>query len=283
MSYKSNPPTLSETRERIYTAINEMGSIRSMHILSELGTNLPQWYKTHLEMLHSAPNPSTLMDCRLKQWFQVKGFETDQITPISWKIRRAMGVLAEPYWLTVLATADFLVGLPNKSYPCGQHMQAHPDAILDIDFLVELKSISGWGYKKLIEHAGGMFGAEFGHYIQAQLYMYAANKEWCLYLASAADPNLLQSILRQQKKYKRHYNLEPIYLEWIHRDEGAINAALDRAEIIVQDAFNDSPPEREFKGFEYDLDGSRNFPCGYCMYLSRCSEVTSSHEESIRF
>ncbi|KKL18751.1 hypothetical protein LCGC14_2472390, partial [marine sediment metagenome] len=461
-----------------------------------------------------------------------KLLDPDQSTPLNWKVRQAMGVLAEPYWLTVLSMAGWEIDLPNETFSCGPHMIAHPDAVLDTNFLVELKSISGWGYRKLIESVNGVFGVERGHFTQAQLYMYAADKEWCLYLSFPADAGLLQSIMRQKKKYgcvapgekiltadlrwtpieqikmgdkiigfdntimgppnskrrfrittvtyaqpliktcsriifsdgteiiasddhpwftenrsigysrwrttdqlnkkretgiKRiiptwdiphtyeagwlagffdgegnlfqnshgvtltaiqkpgvvmnralsylkdlkvetrfykhsdgtnklmvrggnsgplkflgrirparllqnlklsnlgairsaepllhvkkvtsvgkqtviglstdsetyivegfgahnsHYNLEPVYFEWIHRDENAIRVALDRAETIVQDIAGDTPPIREFKGFEYNINGSRAYPCGFCLHLGRCSESAGTYEESIHF
>ena len=223
------------------------------------------------------------MRCRLEQYFKAKMLEPDQSTPIGWKIRQAAGILHEPYWLTILSMAGWEIDLPNETFSCGPHMIAHPDAILDTNFLVEFKSVSGWGFRKLIENVGGVISAEIGHYIQAQLYMFATDKEWCLYLSAPADYGLLQSIMRQRKKYGKHYNLEPIYIEYIHRDEGAIRVALDRAETIVQDIASDTPPIREFKGFEYNINGSRAYPCGFCLHLGRCSETSTAYEESIHF
>jgi hypothetical protein len=184
-----------------------------------------------------------------------------------------MGIVSEPYWLAVLASGGRELALPNARYQCGAHMWAHPDAVMDGSFLVELKSESGFGYKKLLESYVGVQKEEVGHYVQAQLYMHATGHEWTLYLTTPPDPGLLQSTMRQRKKYGRDYLLEPVYLEWIARDEDAIAMALARAEMLVADAASPVPPPREFSGVEFDNEDKRTWPCGYCLWLRRCNDA----------
>lgn len=269
---KTAPPTIEDTYDRVRTGIDALGQgdEHALDTLRQLTEEIPDWFRQHREMLHSTPSPSSIMKCRAQQWYNHQKIDRDQGTSYGWKVMAAMGILQEPYWLAVLSAGGFNVILPNETFACGPHMRAHPDAILDTDFLVELKRESGWGYKRLLERPGGVVSWEHENYMQAQLYMYATGKEWCLYLTSPADYSLLQSNMRQSKKYDRHYVMPEVYLEWLMRDEEAVERGLKRAEMIVEDIKLDHVPPREFSGFEFKPSGARSWPCGYCMWLSRC-------------
>ncbi|KKK97577.1 hypothetical protein LCGC14_2651340, partial [marine sediment metagenome] len=219
---------VDEIRSRLYTAIDSVDSEQSLEMMGELGSLIPAWLRHHLEQEHSTPSPSTLMDCRFCQWLRARKEPPDQDIPTYWKIRRVAGVLQEPYWLHIFKLAGFDVVLPDETYACGPLMQAHPDALVN-DFVLELKSVQGWGFKNLME-GYGVATESPGHYTQANLYLYAAKKKKCLYVATPPDPGLLQSILRQKKRYGSNFNLDPLYLEFIERDEATIEAGLRRAE-----------------------------------------------------
>ena len=247
-------------RERLYKAINSIGSEESLEMMVELGSKVPDWLRLHLQQDHTIPSPSRLLDCRYQLWCHSKGYDPDQDVPISWKIRQVAGILQEPYWIHIFSLAGFDVELPAETYDCGPHMQAHPDALLGANDALEFKSTTGIGFRKLTD-SYGVSTEYYNHYMQAQLYLFAAQKERCLYFATTPDPGLLQSTLRQKKRYGPTFELEPIYLEWIERDESTIKEGLERAELIASDAESDEPAPKEFSGQTHSRQGKRIFPC----------------------
>ena len=258
-------------RERLYSAINSIGSEKSLEMLAELGSKVPDWLHLHLQQIHSTPSPSTLMDCRFQQWLRARKKTPDQDIPTYWKMRQVAGIISEPYWLHIFKLAGFDVVLPAETYKCGEFMAAHPDAFID-DFVLEIKSVTGWGYRNLIESYG--VATEYpGHHMQANLYLAATGKKKCLYFASTPDPGLLQSLFRQKKRYGSTYDLEPIYLEMLERDETTIGAGLERAEMIARDLESDEPPPKEFPGITHNRRGARVFPCGFCPWSSTCNDT----------
>ena len=257
-------------RERLYSAINSIGSEKSLEMLAELGSKIPEYLRLHLAQDHTIPSPSRLMDCRYQLWCHSKKYDPDQDVPVAWKIRQAAGILQEVYWVHIFSLAGFDIELPAKTYECGPHMQAHPDALLGTNDALELKSTTGIGFKKLTD-SYGVSTEYYNHYMQAQLYLFAADKERCLYFATTPDPGLLQSTLRQKKRYGPTFELEPIYLEWLERDESTIKEGLERAELIASDAKSDEPAPKEFSGQTHSRLGKRIMPCGYC--LGRGSQV----------
>lgn len=257
------------------------GDDYALGVLANLEALVPEWLRLHREMEHTWPSPSGIMNCRLQQWFAAKNVKMDRTSPIGWKVRRAMGIISEPYWLAVLGSAGSELTLPNEKYPCGPYMTAHPDAVMDGEFLVEIKSVSGWGYRKMLEEWGGVEMAEKGHYVQAQLYMYATGYDWTLYLTWPADPGQTQSSMRQKKRYGKYYEMQPLYLEWIPRHEGTIEMALERAEMLAKDQLSKKPPSREFSGVEFKPNGSRFFPCGYCLWLDSCNDLIRADVEGV--
>jgi len=269
----SNPPPLDEVYSRVNSAIESIGNEESLCLLERLGPEIPIWLKIHLEMEHTFPSPSNITRCRYQLWLNAKDKPRDEDPPSLWKIRQLMGVISEPLWLAVLGMAGFEVTLPNERLDCGPLMWAHPDAVLDDDYLVELKTINGWGYKTLLESSVGVSAEEDGHYTQAQLYLYAAKKKWCLYLATPPDPGFLQSTMRQKKRYSATYEMPAVYLEWIERDEATIEDALQRAEMLVEDQKSNEPPPREYDGRTTDLRGKKLLPCGFCLFSETCNKT----------
>ena len=268
------PRPIGDMYGLVYDGIDAIGrgDEAALGKLAEIASSVPQWIRAHLGMEHSYPSPSGIQNCRLQQWYDAKGMEPDQVSPRGWKVGRAMGVLSEPYWMAVLASGGAEVELPADTLECGPYMQAHPDAVMDGEFLLEFKSVAGWGYKMLITRPGGVAMLEKAHYVQAQLYMYAAEFDWCLYLTYPKDFSQTQSSMRQAKRYGPYYELQPVYLEWIARDEAAIDAALERAAMLSRDQLSDAPPPREFSGAEFMNSGKRSWPCGYCLHLGKCND-----------
>jgi hypothetical protein len=264
---------LEEVRGRIHEAIRSIDHTEYLDFLEELGPRVPGWLKTHLEMEHTVPSPSNVMRCRLQLWLLGQGYEPDDEPPILWKIAQIQGIIAEPVWIAILDRAGFGISLANERLDCGPTMWAHPDAVLDDKYILEFKRPSGIGFRKLLEASMGIAGAEYDWYVQMQLYMLATDKERGLFLASPGDGSLLQMMMRQRKMYGWGFELDPIYLEWVERDENTIRIALERAEMIKWDLEKDKPPVREFLGQAFDLKGRRKRPCGYCPFPERCNTM----------
>jgi hypothetical protein len=264
---------------RLIEEIDHTGTKESRDVLRILGAQAADWLATHWEMEHSFPSPSNITACQLRTWFASQDRKRDVEPPPAWKIRAAMGVLQEPYWLLLLDQVGFKVTMPNEAFQCGEHMIAHPDAVLDDVAVTEFKSITGVGYKRLFESSMGVAGSEWAHYAQLQLEMFGAGKEYGLYLASTPDHSLAQRMLRQKKRYGEDYDLPPIYLEWVTVDKPTVLSLLDRAKEISAICKSKEPPLREADGRTHDLKGKILRPCGYCFWPDQCNDIEADRPE----
>ncbi len=274
--YDTPPYPLEEVYERFYNGVAAIdhGDSFALERLSDIEEAVPRWLKQHKELEHSIPSPSGVMECRLKQYFQARNYEPDQESPIGWQLARILGIVAEPIFLAALSAGGFGVELPDISYPCGKIMRAQPDAEINNEFLLETKTMPNIGYNKLIEASLGIREREIGHLIQCQLYLYAAKKEWCLYFVSPTGAfSVLQMLLRGRKKYGKNYDMPPVYLEFIQKDNDIIEMGLERAEMIANDIKSDEPPMREHSGKEFSTHGGRNKPCSWCLWRSTCNSI----------
>lgn len=249
----------------IVKQVESADSEQFVDMLTALGGEMPDYLRAHLEMEHSTPSPSGVASCRLQQWFKGQGAEVQQGIPASWSLRSMAGTVNEPIWIAILRLCGLPVTFPKESYDCGDHMRAHPDGLIGDDGLLELKSVTGWTYKRLIEGQGVAY-EEPKHYTQTQLYMLATGRSYSLYVASTPDPALLQSMMRGWKKYGPEYQLPLCYLEVIPRREVDIEAALARADMIAADKESSTPPPRDF-------DGQIKWPCSYCAFQPKCQEI----------
>lgn len=268
--------SIEETSLRIHRALEGIDGPLFTSIMETILPKIPGWVAAHMRMEHSRPSPSTILRCRYQQWCDGKGLAPDQEIPVGWKLRRMMGIVSEPLWLAILKLAEYSVKLPEHTYGCGPSMRAHPDAVFQERGLdaavVELKSVGGVGYKKLI-NGGGVSFTEPDHFAQLQLYMHATRTEAGLYLATTPDPGLLQSEMRSKKKYGPDYELDPFYVEWVPYDPSTVKSLLERAEMINADLKKDEPPMREYDGIPTSLrTGRLKMPCGYCVHLDKCND-----------
>lgn len=263
---KNGRPDLYVLEQDIYSALERVGEAEFLSLLAELGKEMPRYLDSHLSNEHSLPSPSSLTNCRTQLYWKGKDVEPDEgkVIPAAWRKRAVAGSILEPFWFTVLSMAGLDVQLPQKGIPCGPHMVGSPDALIGDDGLLELKDLTGWTYKRLIEGEGVAF-EEPKYYTQTQLYLYATGREWCLFFASTPDPAFFQSILRRYKKYGQAWVAPLMYMEIIDRREADIQAALARAEMIVEDQDSDEPPPREY-------DGRATWPCAYCPTQKRCND-----------
>ena len=276
-------PTNEQTLNQILEAIGRIDTDQFIETMEELTPMIPDWIKAHMRMERTFPSPSGILRCRLQQWFEGKKMAADQIVPVGWKIRRMMGIIQEPLWIAILNMADFPTDLPMDATPCGEHMMAHPDGELCIEdeiFPVEFKSISGVGFRKLID-GGGIAFREQDHYAQIQLYMHAMNASAGLYLATPPDPGLLQANMRTKKRFGSDYQMDPVYVEWVEYDAGSVEHYLERADMILEDGKSDEPPMREYSGIPENAKGKRNWPCGFCVHVDKCNDTFTYDEGEI--
>lgn len=260
------PPTSrDEVSARLLGALEKMESEEAVVFLSEIAEQTPDYYKEHLLLEHSIPSPSSITDCRLKLWFRARSEPETNPTPIWWRKRSATGIIMEPYWITLAKLAGFDASLPNGRFDVGPHMHGHPDALEEDWGLWELKDLSGWSYRYLIEGRGVAY-EEPRYYYQMQAYMEGAGRDWAIFVASPGDHSFLQNIMRREKKYGKGYELPPIYVEVVPKREPDVEHVLARAEMIHNDTQLDIPPPREY-------DGRQNWPCAYCPFQHRCIEL----------
>ncbi len=145
------PIPLSVVESRLLFAIEDLasGSEDALETLASVGAAMPGWMRAHLLMQHSIPSPSGILACRYQQWLVNRQNESikscpvhgaarksglipppgvelpvtctcikeDIAAPVAWKRRRAMGVMAEPYWLCAFATAGFDVTMLQEALP----------------------------------------------------------------------------------------------------------------------------------------------------------------------
>lgn len=265
---RSNPPIdLAVLEERIYSALEDIGSEKFLSLLARLGGEMPSYLKAHLELEHSLPSPSGLTSCRTQLYWKGKKAEEDEgkRIPAHWFSRSAAGVMKEPFWFAVLERAGLELTITKEPKPCGPHMRAHPDAYIGDTGLLELKDLTAWTFKHLIEGQGIAY-EEPRYYTQCQMYMEATGRDWTLFFASTPDPAFAQSIFRREKKYGQQWTIPLAYMEIVYRRQQDVDAGLMRAEMIVRDAAADFPPPPEF-------DGKVKWPCSYCGYQARCQEA----------
>ena len=257
--------------DALLNGMKKIDSMQGVVELEKIASSVPKWLSDHFQMEHSNPSPSSINRCRSQQFYYAKGVELENEPPISWKRRAAIGIMAEAYWYAVFNLSGYRLLFPSI-YKCGVNMLAHPDALLVEGLIpVEFKDKTGFQYKKLIE---GAKLAEFdsGEYSQLQLYMYVTNTSESIYLAAPADPQMLQTTMRQKKQYGNEYNLPPFYLEVVNRNDKYIEYLLNRADILTEDLKSDSVPPREYLGLAVDKGGHKVFPCYYCPFIERCQK-----------
>jgi len=254
---------LEDFNTRVYDALQNMESPEFRGLLKELGEEMPQHLATQLGMEHSSPSPSGLTTCHTQLWYKAHDVEVENKVPAAWLKRAAVGSMTELLWIALIRLAGYNVSF-SKGFPVGEHMRGHADGFIE-GGLIELKDLTGWTYKRIIEEPGGIVNSEMRYYTQMQMYMYGADVDWGLFFVSVADPAHLQSNMRRYKKYGQGWDLPLFYTEIVERDEAHIQASLNRAESIATLMKEITPPPREY-------DGVINWPCGYCPFQRRCNE-----------
>lgn len=220
MNGKSQPPIpIEDVRSRILATIADMRWDEVKELLIGLAEGTPDYWRQHIELEHTIPGPSSATSCIRQQWCKVQGKEPDRKLPESWTLRAANGTVLEPFWYVVLDHAGFGVDHVDRPIDVTPTIMGTPDGrFRDFPALLELKSLTAWSFTFVWEH--GVEKERDDHWAQAQLYMAADNKPWCLYLAAAADPSAASWMLRRMKKRelaRRGYDAnDPATTPWFH-------------------------------------------------------------------
>ena len=270
MKFLMAPPNLVELEARITDAIGHLDSRESLSLLDRLAGEAPDYYRAHMEMEHTIPSPSGVMRCLKQQYLKATGVEEETEIPAAWWKRAAMGTLLEPFWFAVLRMAGLDLELWNNSIACGPHMRGYPDAAIGAGGLLELKDKTGFAFKRILE-AGDLHVGEERDYYQTQSYLHGTGRDWTLYVASPADPGMLQSQLRNYKAYGPTYELPLVYMEIVYPNEAAIAIVMGRAATLTGCLERKEVPPCEF-AWQSPLkrDGRKSWPRGYCPFPSYC-------------
>jgi hypothetical protein len=270
---------IEEVDEAIARVFRELDWKDARETLIKLGENSAEYLRAHIELEHTIPSPSKALNCRRQMWYKAHGAESDRDFPESWLLAAMTGVLTESIWLTVLTIADpRLVPSPVDTLDVGYGVGT-PDAELrnlEGSPLVEMKRRTGWPFQYLIER--GVKSEQEDAYAQAQDYMKAGKRKWCLMLFSVADHSFYQNIMR---KFKRQPNKKfPFYyVEWVEFDRVYSKKVTDRQYGTVRILNDNDPPAREY-GIDNKLLDPDNgeWPChtpdrfGGCPFWKKCTE-----------
>lgn len=261
-------PNLTELEQRIYAAMGTVETPEFQQMLTELSAQSPAYLASHYAMEHTHPSASKVMGCRRELWYRATETERESGIPPAWTKRAAVGILMEPFWMAVLNMAGVPCSRPDSGVAIGPHMRGHADVYIGDNALGEFKDKNGWMYKRLIE-GEGLREVLPGEYTQIQLYLHGYDRDWCLYLATPDSPSMLNSMMRDYKRYKEipNWELPLVYLEIIERNPAEALAAIDRAEMLVADLKSEVVAPREYDG----QVRKGMYPCNICSYRNRCN------------
>ena len=241
----------------------------SSDLWENLGNSVQGWIQKHIDIEHSIPGASSVEMCILRLWYDAKGVEKTNEPPTSWMGAQMTGILSELVYVSILENAGIEL-LENRTLQFqGGLMLGTPDAITK-DFTIEIKSRTGYQYKRFIGRYGYVSGVEPNVYTQVQVAIDSAGVEWALLLILPSDFSQLQKTMRLNKRWGPDYNLPPFHLEWVERNDDHIAYITTRAKTIKEAIDSDDPPQREYTGIPVDIKGKLNWPCGFCVYNTRC-------------
>ena len=264
----SGPPIpIPEINESILTAIREFDWQKARPVLAELVGNTPAYMERHFALEHTIPSPSGVLTCRRQLWYKSHGIEGSSTKPESWSMRAAAGMVMEPWWFMILSLADPRLKVTSRDeiLDITPDVGGSCDGYLDeIDALLELKSQTGW--KFIFNNDKGIESESPEHIAQCQLYMHGAKREWCLFVASAADPSLVRWVKNRKKDPAFEY---PFFLlEWVHYDRERTEELVERLGMILEDKETEEPAAREYN------PQTTKWPCQLgCRWRGPCEEI----------
>lgn len=261
------PIPKEEICESILTAIRNFDWQKARPVLAELVGNTPAYMERHFALEHTIPSPSGVLTCRRQLWYKSHGYETGRDLPESWAMRAAAGMVMEPWWFMILSLADPRLKVTSRDeiLDITPDVGGSCDGYLDeIGALLELKSQTGW--KFIFNNDKGIESESPEHIAQCQLYMHGAKREWCLFLASAADPSLVRWVKNRKKDPAFEY---PFFLlEWVHYDPEYVEKLVERLGMILEDKETEQPAAREYN------PQTTKWPCQLgCRWRAQCEEI----------
>jgi len=271
------PIPIEEVDAAISRVFRELEWKDARETLIKLGEQSAEYLRAHIELEHTIPSPSKALDCRRQMWYKAHGTESDRGLPESWILAAMTGILTETIWNTILTFADpRLVPSPVDTLDLGYGVGTPDGEFRNLEGapLVEMKRRTGWPFQYVVE--GGVYKEQENAYAQAQDYMKAGKRQWCLMLFSVADHSFYQNIMR---KFKRQPNKQfPFYyVEWVEFNRAYSKKVTDRQYGTVELMAADEPPAREY-GIKNKLLEPLNgeWPCqtpdrtGGCPFIEKC-------------
>lgn len=269
------PIPLDEIRVSLLASIRDFDLRKAKPILAEMISNTPEHIENAFELEHTIPGPSSVTKCRRAQWFPTHSPDDDNRPPEEWIYAAAVGMLVEPWWDMMLSLSDprLLVTPFEEPLTIAPGVIGMPDGKLDeINALVEWKASGSWDY--IYTKEDGLFKNHMDHVAQANLYLDAADRDWCLIIHNTVAPALVRWLKAPRVKGGRGKDPSFKYpfftLNWIERDPEYVATLKERLITLQEDQASDEPAPREYDPW----DDENPHPCQtLCRWRSKCMEV----------
>jgi len=272
----SRPPIpLPEIHESILAAFRDLNEPKARHPLAEVVSRSPDHITAHLTLEHTIPGPSSVTKCRRAQWLPTHT-DDDGEAREDWAYAAMIGVAVEPLWHLILGHADPRLVVSDFAEPLdiAPGVIGMPDGALEqIGSLLELKASGSWDF--VYTNEDGLFKNHMDHVAQTNLYMDAADVDWCLIIHNTVAPSWVRwqkaKWIRPagEKPYKDPDFRYPFFtLNWVHRDPEYVAELKERLVVLQGDQANDEPAPREFNPWTTKFPGQR-----MCRWREQCEAV----------
>lgn len=277
---RTPPIPVEEVRTLINDAIRNLDWRESRDILVDMAEKASEYIRSHVEMEHSIPGPSSAEDCIRKLWGKKNGIEFDTQLPLHWTMRQIMGTLNEQWWHIILNAADPRLKAEEVLAPIdlGYGVGSPDRRLVNLNSLAEFKSKTGWAYRYIMQD--GVRKQEPGEFAQVQQYMYGDGKDWTLYLASVSDPSFFANIFSKSfPKWlyvasKEELQEKFYYVEWIPLDAEYARRSIQRCTDMIPLLLDSETMPKA----DYDAPNTQ-WPCQLgCPMLKTC-EAAGPHAQ----
>lgn len=240
-------------------------------------------------------SPSTVMDCRLRQWLRNTGVpRTNRLSPETIKKLEA-GKVIESFWRDVYSRAGFEVesplpriaipyltaggagdgGLTVATRECSERLSETAGRYIPVGSrgLLELKDLGVWSFFDVMDK--GWVEGKPDYFYQAQAYMEGYDCQWCIMHAGQADASSVKFVW---SKFKKRPDRQPgFWLELVHRQPEVFARMVDRAREVnyyVENILEPHEAARVLRDYnvwdKHDQDSGKGFPCHWCGHKELC-------------
>lgn len=277
---KSPPIPAAEIKAKLLKVFKgSTWHLAASSILPRLAERAPRHWADHLNLEHApVGSPSGALKCQRQSWYIVNDYPRDHQPPEWWNYRATIGTLQELIWLAALEIADERLYCEQFESPLiREPFRGTPDAMLPrVGTLAEFKSINMTGFRMIEQR--GLYHAKEEHYAQAQAYMYLADVDWLLYIASVADP----SLRRGDSWFLVDWiPFDTEYADWLIHTTRTKSATVLNSRTVPPRDFEPIARPKLTKGGkpqmtrEGEIKYESNWPCGsdetpYCPFRATC-------------